>query len=267
MPLSSLHNPLLKKVRQAAELGRALEDGCLVAEGPHLLGEALRSQWQTHRVLVSSDGMRRFPALLTEVARQGRIEVIEVAERAFQAMAPSEHSQGVMALVEPRKWEWADVHGGAGPVVILDGIQDPGNAGTIVRSAEAFGAAGVVFGEGSVRIANAKLLRASAGSIFRLPFLEGVGAAELIEEARSSATMLYALSAGTDTGLCNLPVNSRFAFIVGSEGLGVRSVLKAAATALAIPTSTVESLNAAVACSIALFEAARQRTGCFQKAI
>ena len=259
MPLSSLHNPLLKKVRQAAESGRALEDGCLVAEGPHLLGEALRSHWRTQRVLLSADSVRRFPELLAQVARHGRIEVIEVAERAFKAMAPSENSQGVIALVEPRKWEWADLHGNLGPLVILDGIQDPGNAGTIVRAAEAFGAAGVVFGEGSVRVANAKLLRASAGSIFRLPFLEGVSTTEVIEEARSSATMLYALSAGTETGLCSLPVNSRIAFIVGSEGLGVRPLLKAAATALAIPTSSVESLNAAVACSIALFEAARQR--------
>jgi TrmH family RNA methyltransferase len=267
MLLSSLQNPLLKDVRQAAESGRALEDGCLVAEGPHLLGEALRSHWITRRVLLSSDGMRRYPELLAEVASQGRIEVIEVAERTFQVIAPSEHSQGVMALVEPRKWGWADLHGNAGPLVILDGIQDPGNAGTIVRSAEAFGAAGVVFSEGCVRVANAKLLRASAGSIFRLPFLEGAAAAEIIEEARTSSTMLYALSAGPETGLCHLPVHSRFAFIVGSEGLGVRPALRAAATALSIPTAAVESLNAAVACSLALFEAARQRTGCFQKPI
>jgi TrmH family RNA methyltransferase len=257
MQLSSPQNPFLKKVRQAAESGRAMEDGLLLAEGPHLVSEALNSLWRVRHVLATPESIARLPELFN---RLGRIEVTEVAERAFHSLASTEHTQGVLALVEPRRWELAELFLLGGPLVILDGIQDPGNAGTIVRSAEAFGTGGVLFVEGSVRVGNAKVLRASAGSIFRMPFHEGSGAYEVINEARSAGVKLFALAAKQEPGaIPRLPADGRFAFVVGSEGRGVQPKFMAAAEALAIPTVKVESLNAAVACSIVLFEAARQR--------
>jgi TrmH family RNA methyltransferase len=144
-------------------------------------------------------------------------------------------------------------------VVVLDGVQDPGNAGTIVRSAEAFGAGGIVLLEGSVRVANGKFLRAAAGSIFRLPFLEAVERVEFIKRARSLGLTLYALAARGETSLQEADLRIPCALVVGGEGSGVSPELLAAGTVLSIPARKVESLNAAVAASIALFEAARQR--------
>jgi TrmH family RNA methyltransferase len=149
MQLSSPQNQFLKKVRQAAEAGRAMEDGLLVAEGPHLVSEALGSRWRVRQVLATAESRQRLPGLFRQL---GGIEVTEVAERAFQTIASTENTQGVLALLEPRRWEVAELFALEGPLVILDGIQDPGNAGTIVRSAEAFGAGAMLLLEGSVRV-------------------------------------------------------------------------------------------------------------------
>lgn len=130
--------------------------------------------------------------------------------------------------------------------------------GTIVRSAEAFGATGVVFLPGCAGIANGKFLRAAAGSIFRLPFVDDISAGYLLNLFEESGIKRYALT--TRAGACLLDANfhAGIGLIVGSEGAGVSPELLDAAEPLSIP-ARVESLNAAVACSIALFEAARQR--------
>jgi TrmH family RNA methyltransferase len=143
--------------------------------------------------------------------------------------------------------------------VILDGVQDPGNAGTIVRSAEAFGATGLIFLEGSVHVANGKFLRATAGSIFRLPFLENQSGSGLAARVRSAGKRLYALTAQGKASVGEADLRQPCALVVGSEAHGVSPELRSLAEAVRIPTAQVESLNAAVACSIALYEAARQR--------
>ncbi len=162
-------------------------------------------------------------------------------------------------LLRPRKWNWADLIPAQPLIVVLDGIQDPGNAGTILRSAEAFGATGVVFLEGCVRIANGKFLRATAGSIFRLPHLEGMMMDDFLRKIRSSGLKLFALAAQSRTSITQADLHSGCALAVGSEGAGISQVLISEADLVSIPISGVESLNAAIACSIALFEARRQR--------
>jgi TrmH family RNA methyltransferase len=165
----------------------------------------------------------------------------------------------MMALVRPRASTWADCLEGSGASIILDSVQDPGNAGTIVRSAEAFGAAGLIFLEGSVRVANGKFLRATAGSIFRMPFLENQKLAGLLAELQSCDRKLYALMPQGAMSVSEADLRQRCFIVVGSEAHGVCAELRARAEALRIPTTRVESLNAGVACSIVLFEAARQR--------
>jgi TrmH family RNA methyltransferase len=144
-------------------------------------------------------------------------------------------------------------------IVVLDGIQDPGNAGTIVRSAEAFGATGVVLLKGCARVSNGKFLRAAAGSIFRVPFLEALDPHDLIRQVPAAGLRLYALNQLAHADLSNTDLSSPFALIVGSEGQGISPELATGVQQICIRTANVESLNAAVACSIALFEARRQR--------
>jgi TrmH family RNA methyltransferase len=255
MHLTSPKNPFLESIRRAAAAGRPMEDGSLVIEGPHLVAEALRGGCTLRRIVTTERGRERYAKLLEQL----NAETIEVPARVFAATASTETAQEILALVGWRPANWRKVAGPQALVVVLDGVQDPGNAGTIVRSAEAFGASGVVFLEGSVRVANGKFLRATAGSIFRLPLLEAVKRAEFLAQARSFGLALYALTARGGTPLHAADLRVPSALVVGGEGNGVSSELVAAASALSVPARNVESLNAAVACSIALFEAARQR--------
>jgi RNA methyltransferase, TrmH family len=255
MQLTSAQNPLLKTIRRAAECGRPTEDGLIVIEGPHLVQEALKSEWRVEQILATPGARERYDELLPKAG----CEVIEVSPRAFASTAATENSQELLALLQPRAWTWDDLTSGPALVVVLDAVQDPGNAGTIVRSAEAFGAAGVVFLRGCARVANGKLLRATAGSIFRLPYLETVTAAELIAHMQASETTLYALAASDGTSVADVDWREKCALAVGSEGAGVSPAISAEAQAVRIPTRNVESLNAAIACSIALFLAQQQK--------
>jgi RNA methyltransferase, TrmH family len=255
MQLTSAHNPLLKTIRRAAMAGRPTDDGLVVVEGPRLLAEVLRSQWRIEQVLVTPAGRMRYADLLREV----RCEILEVSARAFASTASTESTQEVLALLRPRVWTWDDLKNEPALVVVLDGIQDPGNAGTIVRSGEAFGATGLVFLNGCARVANGKLLRATAGSIFRVPFLEGVSAGELIGHMQASKIKLYALVQTAIETLPETDLREGCAVAVGGEGAGISAAILADAQPVRIPTKNVESLNAGIACSIALFLVERQR--------
>ena len=255
MQLTSAHNPLLKTIRRSASAGRPTDDGLVVIEGPHLLAEAVRGEWRIEQIFATPAARILYGDLL----RAALCEIVEVSTRAFAAMAATESTQEVLALLRPRIWAWDDLRGASALVVVLDGVQDPGNAGTMVRSAEAFGATGVVFLKGCARVANGKLLRATAGSIFRMPFLEGVSAAELIEHIQASKIKLYALDQSATNGLPETDLRDRCALAVGGEGSGISAAILVEAQTVRIPTRNVESLNAAIACSIALFLAQQQR--------
>ncbi len=256
MELSSIQNVFLKSVRRAAANGRPTEDGLIVAEGPHLLQEALRSSWGVEKVLTTPAGLERYRDLFHGL----KAEVIKVSSRAFAATAATEHAQEVLALLRPCRWSPEEVwQRQLVLLTVLDSIQDPGNMGTVVRSAEAFGATGIVFLRGCVRVSNGKFLRASAGSIFRLPFLEEVRAETVIQEAVQNRINLYALTASGKIRITEADLSRSCCLLIGNEGAGLSEELLAPAQSVFIPMLNVESLNAAVACSLALFEAYRQR--------
>jgi RNA methyltransferase, TrmH family len=256
MELASAQNTFLKSVRRAAKTGKLTEDGLVVAEGPHLLQEALHSSWSVEKILTTANGLDRYRELL----QAAKAEVIRVSSRAFAATASTETAQEVLALLRPREWSEVEVWRQPALLVALDAIQDPGNAGTVVRSAEAFGATGIIFLQGCVRVPNGKFLRASAGSIFRLPFLENVPAKDFIRQAAQNRITTYALTAIGKMMITEADLSRPCCLITGNEGSGVSNEVLAQAQGLSIPTSKVESLNAAVACSLALFEAYKQRT-------
>ena len=255
MEITSPRNSLLQEIRKAAALGRPTEDGLIVAEGPHLLEEALRGKWKIEQAFVTAGAGRRFSGLIDRV----ECDVLEVSDRAFSGMASTETTQGLLALMRPVTWSWRDLTRGATLLVVLDGIQDPGNAGTMVRSAEAFNASGVVFLRGSVHVSNGKLLRAASGSMFRIPYLEQLSTSDFLSSLRGTGINLYALSAAGGIEISQASLTGKAALVVGNEGGGISPELSASAIPVSIPIAKVESLNAAVAASIALFEAARQR--------
>jgi RNA methyltransferase, TrmH family len=244
-------NPFLKQVRRAAAHGALTADGLALAEGPHLLQEAIRSGVEIHTVIAAES--EPLPAI--EGARTWR-----VSNKIFAALASTEKPQGVLALIRPRSWTLDRLLHGTPLLVILDGVQDPGNAGAILRAAEAFSGTGAVFLKGAVSPYNPKCLRASAGSVFRLPLVTGLEAAALLDTLDHARVSLYAADPHAATKLAEANLAAGCALIIGAEGKGVSPALAASAAGLRIPTTSVESLNAAVAAGILLYEASRQRS-------
>ncbi len=254
--ITSLQNPLLKEVRKAVVRGSLTADGCAVAESFHLLEEALGSDREVRAVL-AADSVRS--TVEKRVRGLRRFSTFVVPDKLFDQIAATEHSQGVMTLVKPAKWTLESVFRGRSMVVILDGIQDPGNAGAIVRAAEAFGATGGIFVTGTVSPHNPKTLRASAGSIFRLPYVHGVDAEIVRATLEQRRLDVYAAMPRGGKLLPEVDLKRRFALVLGSEAHGVGDRLSAAALDLRIPTSGVESLNVSLAAGVILYEARRQR--------
>jgi TrmH family RNA methyltransferase len=245
--LTSEKNPLLRDIRRARGRGALTDEGFALAEGPHLLEEAAGSKVEIGAVIVAESA----PAL----PRYHTARVLHVADSVFAGLSSTESPQGVLALVRPRVWTLEQVLQSRSLLVVLDGVQDPGNAGAILRAAEAFGASGVVLLKGTVNPYNPKCMRGSAGSVFRLPLAAAVEAADLL----ARKLPLYAADPRASRTIADADLKSPCALIIGAEGRGVSAIVAAASTGLRIPTSAVESLNAAVAAGVFLYEARRQR--------
>lgn len=247
-------NPLLKDVRRASRHGTLTSDGFALAEGPHLLEEALLARADIQAIIVAES------TILAESTNveigSSHIRELRVSDATFADLASTEAPQGVLTLVRPNSWTFADVLLGETLIVVVDGIQDPGNAGAILRAAEAFGATGAIFLKGSVNPHNPKCIRGSAGSVFRLPVLSGIVLHTLFKEV---AVPMFAADPRAATVLADADLRGHCAVVIGSEGRGVSMAFAERAIGLRIPTERVESLNAAVAAGILLYEVRRQR--------
>jgi TrmH family RNA methyltransferase len=261
------HNPLVKQLRQAFSHSELTDAGDCAIEGMRILEEAIRSGLRFSSVFFRESAQDRANRLLPQIGVQ--VETLLLPDKLFDSLVPSESPQGVAALVRFKQFSLEDVTERlqVGPVVVLAGLQDPGNLGTILRSAEAFGSAGVILGEGTVSPFNSKVVRASAGSVFRLPIVYGHGASatakleEVCEKLRTQGVRLIATSSHKGTPLDQADLKSPAAIFFGNEGSGLpRDLMSKMDESIAIPHATqVESLNAGVAASIVLYEAARQR--------
>ena len=266
--VQSKQNSRLKELRGAlahpgqGARGLAGRDsrGLAGIEGPKLLEEALRAGLRIDCVFVAQGAER----LLEGLALPVETEVLLLPRELLESALATETPQPVAALVEPPDWSWADLLGGRQRttplIVVLAGLQDPGNLGAVLRSAEAFGCSGVLSLPGTVSAWNPKAVRASAGSVFRLPLLS-VSAEECFARLRESGIRILttAVDGAEPANLVDLagPV----ALLIGNEGNGVPEALAAQTDgAVTIPCpGAVESLNAAVAASVLLYEASRQR--------
>lgn len=259
--VQSQQNARLKELRRAlAQPGRE-RTGLVGIEGPLVLAEAIRAGLHLRCVFAAQDA----ESLLDPLHLPAETEILLLPRDVLSRALTTETPQPIAALVEPPHWTWAHVLGAvrktAPLVLVLAGLQDPGNLGTILRSAEAFGADGLLALPGTVSPWNPKAIRASAGSIFRVPLL-AVSEREAFTHLREAGIKTYVASphAARPVDLVSLAEPS--ALLIGNEGNGVPEGLAAKSdAAITIPCpGAVESLNAAVAASVLLYEAARQRT-------
>jgi TrmH family RNA methyltransferase len=247
-------------MRLAFRRAELTAQGECAIEGVKLLEEALRSGQHLESVFFSESARPLAEKLLPQI--NARTEALVLPNALFNSIVPSEAPQGVAALLKLPAFSAAQLldRSSDGPLVVAAGLQDPGNLGTILRSAEAFGAAGIFLTAGTVSPYNSKVLRGSAGSIFRLPFLR-ISSEELIRLLRARGVRLLATSSHQGTPLPQASWTLPLAIFIGNEGAGLsRELTREMDETLAIPQATpVESLNAGVAASIVLYEAARNR--------
>ncbi len=254
------HNAQVKELRAAFSHGELTSDGYCAIEGFRILEEAIRSGLRFRAVFFSESAAPRAEKLLSQLGAQ--VETLLLPDKLFSSAVPSDAPQGVAALARWKEFSMEDVlaKSPAGPILVIAGVQDPGNLGTILRSAEAFGAGGVLLGEGTVSPYNPKVVRASAGSVFRLP-LARAKLSESLGGMKDHGLRLVGTASHKGTSLDQAKLSGPLAIFIGSEGAGLsRELIQQMDEVLAIPQAAqVESLNVGVAASIVLYEVARQK--------
>jgi TrmH family RNA methyltransferase len=255
--VESRQNARVKELRAGLSRGMRTAHNRIAIEGLHLVQEAAKSGLNLDTVFLQEGNeelLQRFPS--------GDAEVLILTEDVFLSAAMTEHPQGIAALVEAPQFTvqamFPSAPGPAPLVVIAASLQDPGNLGTLVRSAEAFGATGMILLPGTVSLWNAKTLRASSGSAFRLPVLALTAEAAFTALRDHGVRILAAVARDGDS---EADLHGPSALLIGNEGSGLPEAWIAQADArVTIPfTGAVESLNAAIAGSVLLYDAMRQR--------
>jgi len=276
--LTSRDNRWLKEFRMALRGGLPTESGFVGVEGVRLVEEALRSGCPIQAVLFSESGERHRDRLAPLIGRpEMGFPVLHTTDRLFEGLADTEHPQGIATLVQPRAATLDDllrtpVSACAPLIVVLTGVQDPGNVGTILRTAAAFGATGAVTAasgqSGTASPFSPKALRASAGAALHLPILSGMSLAILLTQlkignVRTLASSVREAQEGGQPVFSPWEVDwcESVALLVGNEGAGLpEEIERSAGARVRIPmVSGVDSLNAAAAAAVLFYEAARQR--------
>jgi|SRR5690606_15980957 len=239
--------------------------GLTLAEGVRLVEEALAAAVPIRGAAVSPalEGTPRGVALKAALEAAG-VRLEEVAAPEFERLAGTEHPQGIVAIIEPPRWSVRHMEAGTGAILVLDAVQDPGNVGTMLRTALALGADGVVALTGTAELANPKVVRGSMGALFRIPAAPAAPDEFLAWMAGQKMELWVAAMGGealADAVAARVGPGQRVAIAVGNEGAGVSAGLGAAAARrVGIPLAPgAESLNVSVAAGILLYEVLRER--------
>ena len=265
--IESAGNAKIKLVSKLHTHKHRREEGMFVADGVRLAEMAVEAQWPVKFAFVS-DHAADNPRVgrLVEKLLQKSCPVYQMERELYAKASDTVNGQGILLAAGQRLFTWQEVltcpRGDAPLLAVLDGIQDPGNAGTIIRTADALGCSGVVCLKGTVDLFSDKVVRSSMGSIFNIPFLDNVSREAFIDvchdnEVNIVVTALDPLA----TKHYLAEYNSPTAIILGNEGNGISDeIMEAADKKVYIPMSgRAESLNVATAAAIVLYEANRQR--------
>lgn len=264
--VTSLDNPTVKAVRALSKRRERQREQAFVVEGPRLLADALAGGAVPRAVLIArelfgeGEGQDRLLVHLGEL-REGagrHMRVLEVTPQVLRSVSETESPQGIVAVFSlPERREPP-----AGPplIVVADGVRDPGNLGAMLRSALGAGATAFYTTPATVDLYNPKVVRAAVGAHFRLALRSNVGW-EVLDEALDACEGVWGAEADGDTVYSDAGWSVPSAVIIGNEDRGITPEGRARCTGtVAIPLGGgLESLNAAIAAAVVLFEAARQR--------
>lgn len=257
--ISSVTNAAVKRIVLLQTRDKARRDeGLFIVEGVRMYmevpAERLDSVYVTEGFLdhTSQDVRERLSGTGYELVSD------DVMKKMSDTMTP----QGILCLVRSYEYTLDDILSSGSLYMILDGLQDPGNLGTVFRTAEAAGAAGVIMSRGTVSIYNPKSIRSTMGTLFRMPFIYADDLCDVIADLKSRGVCVYAAHLQGGVDYSSQDYTGPGAFVIGNEGAGVSdAVAEASDMRIYIPMEgEVESLNAAIAASILMYEAHRQRS-------
>ena len=267
--VTSSQNPFVKYLGKLKNRRFREREGKFLIEGARFVEEALKSGWPVEGLVYSGDFPESGRWAGIAAAQRLDIRIITVTGKVMKELASTETPQGVMALCGMKSWRVEDILAGRPGrgegkntlVVVADGVSDPGNLGTIIRSADAFGADGAVLTRGTVDPYNSKVLRSTMGSVFHIPVAGGADPAGLYRGLTDKGVGLLVGVPEGGVPVSRLDLCGPLALVVGSEAWGPsRELLSLPHKKATIPMpGGAESLNAAVAASIMLYGAARQR--------
>ncbi|MBD8499169.1 RNA methyltransferase [Paenibacillus sp. CAU 1523] len=266
MTISSVSNPRVKQWAQLQDRKFRNREGRYIAEGIHLVQEALRSGAPVESVVFDQE--RGLPPELTSYLKETGtgasaepIEWIAVTDAVIRKCTDAETPQSVFAVMRKPELNWRQLfEAKQALVVVVDGVQDPGNLGTIIRSADAVGATGVLIGRGTVDVYNSKTVRSTMGSMFHFPVVEG-DLLELLPEAKEQGVCVVSTSLQAEHSCYSFDFCQPTWLVVGNEGKGVSPQVQSLVDeSVIIPMQgQAESLNVAMATTVLLYEAMRQR--------
>ncbi len=251
--ITSVHNPQIMAIRELQKARARREQGLFLADSVKMVREAI--DLALCRTLIVDMNRREEYAALMESAVQRGCEVLLVTAAIMQALSEAKTPQGVMCTVEiPAQLQMLSGR----LLVAMDGVQDPGNVGTILRTADAAGFDGALLSSACADLYGAKTLRATMGSVFRVPTLRTDDLPAALEEMKARGYAVVATELGGADFYAHCP-HENAVLVIGSEGRGVSPEVRAVATHhLALPMrGGAESLNAAVAAGIMIYEMAR----------
>ena len=266
--ITSQDNPVWKQVKKLQRKKGRDNEGCYLIEGFHLVLEALDNGKDLTMTLIRESLIDQEPSVSALISRleAGGIAVFVTPDDVFDRNADTETPQGLLAVVRRRDWSpetffEANDRKQNGNLIVLDRLQDPGNVGTILRTADAAGFMGAIIIKGTADIYGPKVVRAASGSLLRLPVLFTDSPTESIALIKRYGKKTAAATPYGDLNYYECPIAENTAVIIGNEGGGISEMLlELTDFKLRIPMdSSVESLNASVAAGILIFEAVRQK--------
>lgn len=255
--IQSKDNSIIKEAKKLKERRfRALNSQFLI-EGFRFVEEALKSSFHVSQIFLNENNLNKWQSFNLDKVLQNQTKIYIVKEAVFKQLSETENPQGVIAVVDKIKVPIAKKDG---IYVLVDRIQDPGNLGTIIRSAHAAGASGIIITKGTVDVYNEKTLRSTMGSIFNIPVIEDENLS-FTKSLKSGGFKLIVSSLENSTDFYKINLTQNLIIAVGNEGSGISEEIYSLGDIKAkIPMpGKAESLNAAVAASVMLFEAVRQK--------
>lgn len=262
--ITSSQNKMVKLAASLLQKKYRDETGLFLLEGIRLIEEAVQAGWSLECCLVTTEARskERVLQILGQLSAQN-IKLLQVPDEIFNKLTETQQPQGLVAIARKRDYTLADVFASKEQplIVILESVQDPGNVGALIRTADAAGCSGVILTKGCADVYSGKTVRATMGSLFHLPIVSGVEENELITALKSNKIALFATSLATRNLYHDVNMSRPSAIVFGNEGSGVREeILQAADELMYIPIyGKAESLNVSASAAVILFEAMRQR--------